>query len=208
MPYDEPFLLGRGGGLHYIESSPCDPQTPRHEKQKMTWNKSFRARTRGNVTLKSPILSLQEPHSSLLGRLWCSTGGFLLPRVKVRQEASITWCDLFWPKFGQKMPKIISLHDVLEPLKQALLASRDVIISSQICGSNLQKVFTLGDGCWLPKSCHRGLNSNGDFLSLPQGDPTVIQKSDNATPLKPPTPQRIKSKSKVTQTWLSGSPPK
>ena len=67
-----------------------------------------------------------------------------------RQEASITWCDLFWPKFGQKMPKIISLHDVLEPLKQALLASRDVIISSRICGSNLRKVFTLGDGCWLP----------------------------------------------------------
>ena len=51
------------------------------------------------------------------------------------------------------MPKIISLHDVLEPLKQALLASRDVTDvknSSQICGSNLQKVFTLGDGCWLP----------------------------------------------------------
>ena len=48
------------------------------------------------------------------------------------------------------MRKIISLHDVLEPLKQALLASRDVIISSQICASNLQKVFTLGDGCWLP----------------------------------------------------------
>ena len=53
-------------------------------------------------------------------------------------------------KFGKKIPKIISLHDVLEPLKQALLASRDAIISSQICGSNLQKVFTLGDGCWLP----------------------------------------------------------
>ena len=48
------------------------------------------------------------------------------------------------------MPKIISLHDVLEPLKQALLASRDMIISSQSCGSNLQKVFTLGDGGWLP----------------------------------------------------------
>ena len=53
------------------------------------------------------------------------------------------------------MPKIISLHDVLEPLKQALLASRDVIISSQICGSNLQKVFTLGDGCWLPIIWHK-----------------------------------------------------
>ena len=53
------------------------------------------------------------------------------------------------------MPKIISLHDVLEPLKQALLASRDVIISSQICGSNMQKVFTLGDGCWLPRESYR-----------------------------------------------------
>ena len=48
------------------------------------------------------------------------------------------------------MPKITSLHDVLEPLKQALLASRDVIISSQICVSKLQRVFTSGDGCWLP----------------------------------------------------------
>ena len=28
-----------------------------------------------------------------------------------------------------------------------------MIISSQICGSNLQKVFTLGDGCWLPIDC-------------------------------------------------------
>ena len=25
-----------------------------------------------------------------------------------------------------------------------------MIISGQICGSKLQKVFTLGDGCWLP----------------------------------------------------------
>ena len=49
------------------------------------------------------------------------------------------------------MPKIISLHDVLEPLKQVLLASRDVVISSQICGSKFQSFFTLGDGCWLPK---------------------------------------------------------
>ena len=48
------------------------------------------------------------------------------------------------------MPKVISLHDVLEPLKQALLAARDVITSSQICGSKLQKKITLGDGCWLP----------------------------------------------------------
>ena len=45
---------------------------------------------------------------------------------------------------------MISVHDVWEPLKEALLASRDVIISSQICVSKLQRFFTLGDGCWLP----------------------------------------------------------
>ena len=32
-----------------------------------------------------------------------------------------------------------------------ILASRDVIISGQTCGSKLQRVFTFGDACWLPK---------------------------------------------------------
>ena len=49
--------------------------------------------------------------------------------------------------FGQKMPRKIARighkHDVFEPLKQALLASRDVMISRQIIGSKLQRVFTL-----------------------------------------------------------------
>ena len=67
-----------------------------------------------------------------------------------QQAASNTWCDFFRPNFGQKTPEIISVHDVWEPLKQVLWASRDVIISSQICGSNVQRFFTLGDGCWLP----------------------------------------------------------
>ena len=35
-----------------------------------------------------------------------------------------------WPKYS----KIITSHDVLEPLKQGLSASRDVIISGQSCG--------------------------------------------------------------------------
>ena len=56
-----------------------------------------------------------------------------------QQAASITWCGLFRPNFGQKTPEIISVHDVWEPLKQVLLASCDVIISSQICGSNVQR---------------------------------------------------------------------
>ena len=51
---------------------------------------------------------------------------------------------------AKKTPEFISVHDVWEPLKQALLASRDVIISSQICVSKLQRFSTLGDGCWLP----------------------------------------------------------
>ena len=63
------------------------------------------------------------------------------------QEASITCCDLFWPCFGQEMPEIISLYDVLGPLRRALLASRDVIFPGQICGSKLRNVFTLGEGC-------------------------------------------------------------
>ena len=61
------------------------------------------------------------------------------------------------------MLRIISLHDVWEPLKQALLASRDVIISSQICVSKLQRVFTLGDGCWLPMSPFGETFLNGGF---------------------------------------------
>ena len=55
-----------------------------------------------------------------------------------------------WPK---KMPKIIASHDVLGPLKPVRSASRDVIISCEICGSKSQRVFTLGDGCRLPKNC-------------------------------------------------------
>ena len=40
-----------------------------------------------------------------------------------------------------KRLKIISVHDVWEPLKQALLASRDMISFSQICVSKLQRFF-------------------------------------------------------------------
>ena len=42
-------------------------------------------------------------------------------------------------------------YDVLESLKQALLASSDVIISSQISGSKLQRVFTLVKGAYSVK---------------------------------------------------------
>ena len=58
--------------------------------------------------------------------------------------------DVIFPKLAPTAPKIITVHDVVEPLKQALWASCDVIISTQICGSKLQTVFTLGDGCGLP----------------------------------------------------------
>ena len=86
---------------------------------------------------------MKDKDPDLIGREFTTTTHLAAEARISRQKASITWCDLSWPK-------IISLHDVLEPLKQALLASRDVILSSQICGSKLPKVFTLGDGCWLP----------------------------------------------------------
>ena len=47
----------------------------------------------------------------------------------------------FGPRVSGKMPEIITSNDVLEALKQALVASRDVIIASQVCGSKLQRVF-------------------------------------------------------------------
>ena len=98
------------------------------------------------------------------------------------------------------MPKMISLHDVLEPLKQALLASLDVIISSQICVSKLQRVFTLGDGCWLPMvSCSRGSDVSPDCSgSSFWSDQVLLSKSFRSGPW---STQEILSK----EFWTSGS---
>ena len=44
--------------------------------------------------------------------------------------------------YSQKLPgktlEITTSHDILACLKKALLASRDVMISRQVCSSNLQ----------------------------------------------------------------------
>ena len=75
---------------------------------------------------------------------------FIQDQQHIQQDASITWCDLFRPNFGQITPEFFSVHDVWEPWKQAFLASRDVIISSQFAARIRRGFFTLGDGCWLP----------------------------------------------------------
>ena len=62
----------------------------------------------------------------------------------------VTQCDLSRQQSAQKQPEIVTSHDILEHLREALVASRDVIISSQICSSNHRGFFTLSDGCWLP----------------------------------------------------------
>ena len=50
---------------------------------------------------------------------------------------------IFGQILAQKMPNIIISNDVLiESLKQVISASRHVIISGQICGLKLQRVFT------------------------------------------------------------------
>ena len=53
-----------------------------------------------------------------------------------------------------KKPKMITSHDDLEPLKQALCALRDVTILSQIAARTCKLFFTLGDGCRLPYGSH------------------------------------------------------
>ena len=69
-------------------------------------------------------------------------------------------------------------HDVLEPSKTSTLASRDVTISSQNFGSKCQRVFALGDGCWLPHNilhnalqCHRKIPSLEAFSLARGGHP-------------------------------------
>ena len=58
--------------------------------------------------------------------------------------------SLLAKKWRKKSQTIITSHDVLQPLKQVLLASRDVIIFSQIAARIRRGFFTWGDGCWLP----------------------------------------------------------
>ena len=53
----------------------------------------------------------------------CKLGRFA--NAHQQSEGSIHHCDLFRPKLAAKTPIMITLHDVLEPFKQALLASRD-----------------------------------------------------------------------------------
>ena len=70
------------------------------------------------------------------------TGFFCLGQKFNRQEASITWCDLFQPKICQKRPKFITSHDVFESLKQVLSTSRDVIISGHIFAARSCRGFS------------------------------------------------------------------
>ena len=62
------------------------------------------------------------------------------PSPKCLQEASIMCCDLFRPKNAKKRQKL-SPQMTPSTLKNALLASCDGIVSSQICGSKLQRLF-------------------------------------------------------------------
>ena len=89
---------------------------------------------------------------------------------------------------SKKMPKIVTSHEVLEPLEQVLLASRDVMISGLIFGSKLQRVFTLGDGCWLPKKKGTLEAIFRPFLNLSKGQRARLERSltrrDSLWPLR------------------------
>ena len=128
------------------------------------------------VLLPLMALPLKTPAKPLATTLafWKSSGG-----ISNQQAASITWYDLCRPNFGQKTPEnYFCTSDVWEPLKQVLWASRDVIISSQICGSNVQRFCTLGDGCWLPIK-HWNRQKTRDFKA-PTGDRVSLAEPENA----------------------------
>ena len=72
------------------------------------------------------------------------------PAPTHQQEASITWFDLFRPKIHPKTPGIITPHGVLEPVKQALLALRDVMSVPQVAALTCRGFVTSGDGLQLP----------------------------------------------------------
>ena len=84
----------------------------------------------------------------------------------------------FGQKSPKKNPKVIRLHDVLEPLKQALWASRDMTISSQICRSKLRSSVPLVSKSPLRESrtprCGSGPNCplEGPFPNCPLEGPS------------------------------------
>ena len=69
----------------------------------------------------------------------------------------------FSPK--KEKQKAITSHDVLEPSKQALLASRDVIISHLICGSKLQRVSHEVTDAGCPNTLHGRLGQGFGAVS-------------------------------------------
>ena len=125
-------------GLQTLGLQPCEESPMRH-----------RLKHRGELC-RASFVGRQVAHCSTPGDSVAAT-----PRCTA-QEASFSSRHpsrdvVFSGQISaQKKTEIISVHDVWEPLKQALLASRDVIISSQIYVSKLHNFFTLGDGCWLP----------------------------------------------------------
>ena len=77
----------------------------------------------------------QKLHSGTSsGRFGSDFGG--LPVQSAGHIHRVMRC--FSAKTCPKQREMITSHDILEPLEQALLASRDVITSSQICGLNAQ----------------------------------------------------------------------
>ena len=137
-----------------LNPAPLNPTPATCHKRKTEVALQFSESCAAKVALQHSLLCSAEV---VLTKSCAAASEKLQRNIENRQKASIMWCDLFRPKVGPKKPKIITSHDVLEPSKKVLSASRDVMISGQIRGSKLQRVFTLGDGCWLPrKSCVAG----------------------------------------------------
>ena len=83
-------------------------------------------------------------------RLQCDRNWETLQMKTFESAGSIHHVIFSGQNSARKTPTFITSHDVIEPLKQALLASRGV---NNFC-PNLQlevaEVSHIGDGCWLP----------------------------------------------------------
>ena len=93
-----------------------------------------------------------------------------LANGRLRQNSAARIHHVMWSfpaKFRPKNARNYFCTWRLWAFKTSILASRDVMISSQICVSKFQSFFTLGDGCWLPKTSLAIANAMAWCTQLP-----------------------------------------
>ena len=121
------------------EKAPISPEKARFPR------KDFPPIFSENLGLKPPFVSprLDFPKPKQISEQCEDTTAYDCP---AKEGSAGRIHHVMWSFSARKRQKLFLY---MTSGKQALCASCDVIISGQICGSNVQRFFTLGDGCWL-----------------------------------------------------------